>query len=134
MENSAFVSNMMTSTTNSGRTLSLQSPMLRGDDVRWVQQRIGAVPDGIFGPKTESKLKAFQLANFLLPSGVVDASTMLKLSQVTVTGGGGSSGSGGSSGVPATTTPVTGDSRKRWIYLGVGAIGVGVAYAYYKKS
>jgi peptidoglycan hydrolase-like protein with peptidoglycan-binding domain len=136
MENSQFVY----STTSSGitpgsRTLQLKSPMMRGDDVRYVQLRVGATPDGIFGPKTESKVKGFQMLNLLQPTGVVDFMTWLKLHSVTPkdTGSSGSGGSGGSQAVTITDM-VSSDSKKKWMVLGVAALGVGVAVAAYRSK
>jgi hypothetical protein len=59
----------------------------RGEKVEGLQQalkRHGFQPgaaDGIFGPKTERALKAFQQAAGLPPTGVADAQTMARLQQ-----------------------------------------------------
>jgi hypothetical protein len=47
-----------------------------GDDVRWLQALLNRmtlhalVPDGVFGPRTESALKSFQQAHYLVSDGV----------------------------------------------------------------
>jgi peptidoglycan hydrolase-like protein with peptidoglycan-binding domain len=48
----------------------------RGSNVKYVQKAVGARPfDGIFGPLTRTKVKAYQHAHHLYASGVVDAKT-----------------------------------------------------------
>ena len=52
----------------------------KGDDVRWVQDRLNAngfdlKVDGIFGKITESKIEAFQLMKFLKVDGIVGPET-----------------------------------------------------------
>jgi peptidoglycan hydrolase-like protein with peptidoglycan-binding domain len=64
------------------RTLSLQSPLLEGDDVRAAQQRllelgytqVGEV-DGIFGTNTQEAVRAFQTAQGLEVDGVIGPKT-----------------------------------------------------------
>jgi peptidoglycan hydrolase-like protein with peptidoglycan-binding domain len=41
------------------RYLKLTKPNMRGEDVRYVQQRLGLNADGIFGPDTERAVKRF---------------------------------------------------------------------------
>jgi len=47
----------------------------RGENVKLVQQVVGATPDGKFGPKTEQAVKAWQNANGRLPDGIVGPKT-----------------------------------------------------------
>ena len=42
-----------------------------GELVKLMQAKIGVIPDGNFGPKTEAALRAFQLAHGLVPDGIV---------------------------------------------------------------
>jgi putative chitinase len=52
----------------------------RGEGVQMMQEAMGIVPaDGIFGPGTERKLKAWQRENGLTPDGVAGPSTLGKL-------------------------------------------------------
>lgn len=67
------------------RTLYLRAPHLRGDDVRELQERLGALGfdvgrvDGIFGPRTARAVRDFQ-ANYGLPSdAIVGRSTLRAL-------------------------------------------------------
>lgn len=60
-----------------GRLLRLSQPRMRGADVAWVQNRLNAeatsprlVQDGVFGPKTEQALRAFQQKAGLAVDGV----------------------------------------------------------------
>lgn len=46
-----------------------------GDWVKQLQIKIGAVADGIFGPKTESAVREFQRNNHLVPDGIVGPKT-----------------------------------------------------------
>jgi hypothetical protein len=61
-----------------GRYLKLTNPFTRGADVAWAQDRLngtGADPrldvDGVFGPRTESAVIAFQHASGLDADGIV---------------------------------------------------------------
>lgn len=64
------------------RTLSLQQPPLEGEDVRTLQQRLldlgyaqlGSA-DGIFGPNTETAVRAFQTLNRIEVDGIVGPDT-----------------------------------------------------------
>lgn len=58
------------------------APMRRGDKgdpVSKLQARLGLVPDGTFGPATESAVKRWQEANGLTADGVVGPQTLAKL-------------------------------------------------------
>jgi hypothetical protein len=62
--------------------LLLAQPRLRGDRVRWVQQRLnrkGAQPalvvDGVFGPRTDAALRRFQKKADLAVDGVYGPKT-----------------------------------------------------------
>lgn len=50
-----------------------------GDAVRWVQLRLGCVPDGRFGPVTENAVKAFQASVGLADDGRVGPKTWAAL-------------------------------------------------------
>lgn len=51
----------------------------KGDAVSRLQQRLGMVPDGTFGPATESAVKRWQQAHGLSADGVAGPQTMAKL-------------------------------------------------------
>jgi peptidoglycan hydrolase-like protein with peptidoglycan-binding domain len=53
-----------------------------GELVKVVQAKIGVVPDGNFGPKTEAAMRAFQRANGLLPDGIAGPKTWILLDKV----------------------------------------------------
>ena len=69
------------------RVLSLTSPRLHGPDVTALQNRLmdvskvarGQGGDGWFGPVTEATVIAFQSANALKPTGLVDRATWDRL-------------------------------------------------------
>jgi N-acetylmuramoyl-L-alanine amidase CwlA len=61
------------------RLLKLKSPMMRGEDIRLMQSKVGAKTDGIFGPKTEAAVVGFQKANGLKQDGIVGPITWSKL-------------------------------------------------------
>lgn len=67
------------------RILKLTSPNMRGEDVRWAQERLNELgyncgtPDGIFGPNTDKAVKAFQRANGLSQDGDIGPKTWAKL-------------------------------------------------------
>lgn len=70
------------------RLLYLRAPMLRGDDVTELQQRLNALgfdsgrEDGILGPGTETALKRFQRERGLEPDGVCGPATIVALVSV----------------------------------------------------
>ena len=75
------------------RTLYLRAPPLRGDDVRTLQERLGALGfdvgrvDGIFGPRTARALREFQ-ANYGIPAdAIVGRSTLRALAGLPALGG-----------------------------------------------
>ena len=57
------------------RTLRLESPYMKGDDVRELQGAIGAIVDGSFGPHTKALTVAFQREHMLVPDGIAGAKT-----------------------------------------------------------
>jgi N-acetylmuramoyl-L-alanine amidase len=70
------------------RILSWTSRMLVGDDVTALQERLAELgidagrPDGLFGPRTEAALKAFQRDYGLRPDGVCGPATLRALRQL----------------------------------------------------
>jgi murein L,D-transpeptidase YcbB/YkuD len=61
------------------RLLRLTKPMMKGEDVRAVQKRLGVSSDGIFGPVTKNAVVLFQKKNKLLVDGIVGVNTWRKL-------------------------------------------------------
>lgn len=62
------------------RTLFLRDPMLEGDDVKRLQKSLGMTSiDGVFGPRTEQKLIAFQIKEGLDPDGIAGPLTLAAL-------------------------------------------------------
>jgi murein L,D-transpeptidase YcbB/YkuD len=66
------------------RLLKLTSPYMRGDDVKWAQGQLTkagfpCVADGIFGPKTDAAVRAFQTAHGLTVDGIVGPKTWTEL-------------------------------------------------------
>lgn len=51
----------------------------RGERVRWVQARIGAAQDAVFGPKTADALRQFQTAHGLVADAIVGPQTFVAL-------------------------------------------------------
>lgn len=65
------------------RLLRLTSPMMRGEDVKEIQSKIGLVKvDGWFGKQTEAMVKVFQVKNGLVPDGIVGSNTWKALDSV----------------------------------------------------
>lgn len=71
-----------------GRLLRLATPMMRGDDVTWVQRQLnahGAKPpvgvDGAYGPKTAAQVKDFQHSHHLEVDGIVGEKTRAALAR-----------------------------------------------------
>lgn len=54
----------------------------RGEYVKIIQRKVGTPVDGIFGPKTEAAVKAFQLRNGLIADGIVGKLTWAALDRV----------------------------------------------------
>lgn len=76
----------LTRTLNLTRTLKLTTPLLRGDDVEEVQERLLELgfdeigrADGIFGPNTAKALRRFQRARGLQVDGIVGENTWAAL-------------------------------------------------------
>lgn len=57
------------------RDLGLASPFMEGDDVRVVQKKTGADPDGVFGPVTQRHVVNFQSHHGLTADGIVGLQT-----------------------------------------------------------
>ena len=51
----------------------------KGEEVKKLQTKLGIVPDGDFGPGTESKVKEWQAANGLTADGIVGPGTWTKI-------------------------------------------------------
>ena len=51
----------------------------KGSDVKLLQEKLGIVVDGSFGPGTEAALKTWQAANGLEADGVAGPATLAKL-------------------------------------------------------
>ncbi|WP_017727118.1 peptidoglycan recognition protein family protein [Halalkalibacterium ligniniphilum] len=61
------------------RVLRFAQPMMRGDDVRKVQEKVGAKVDGIYGPETRQKVRKFQRNEQLFVDGIVGPETWRRL-------------------------------------------------------
>jgi N-acetylmuramoyl-L-alanine amidase len=70
------------------RLLSMRRPMLRGDDVHQLQQRLSAIgfdagrTDGIFGPHTDAALRDFQRNAALAVDGIFGPDTLAAMLRV----------------------------------------------------
>ena len=64
------------------RTLRSWIPYMRGLDVEFAQTAVKAMPDGIFGPKTEGMVRLFQTANHLGVDGIVGPLTWAAIKKV----------------------------------------------------
>lgn len=64
------------------RVLKRMEPMLRGDDVKELQRRIGVTADGAFGTATEAAVKAYQKRQGLTPDGKAGRDTIAALGGV----------------------------------------------------
>jgi GH25 family lysozyme M1 (1,4-beta-N-acetylmuramidase) len=67
-----------TSTVDCNR-FNLMKPGEKGARVSWVQRRVGATPDGDFGPKTEAAVKTFQGQHGLAADGIIGPLTFAPL-------------------------------------------------------
>ncbi|RVT97883.1 hypothetical protein EOD42_08825 [Rhodovarius crocodyli] len=78
----------------------------RGEDVRWVQQRIGGVMiDGVYGPQAAGAVLAWQLKHGLLGDGTVGPRTWLALGAQGVTADPGLKPAPATSGFSIRITP-----------------------------
>lgn len=73
--------------------------MRKGEDVKWVQQKVGAGSDGHFGSGTDEKVRAWQAAHGIEADGNVGSGTAAAMGMP------GAGGSGGGTTPPPTTTP-----------------------------
>lgn len=69
-------------TRESRRMLRYLRPMMRGEDVIEVQEKVGALVDGTFGPNTERSVMDFQRRNNLTADGIVGPRTWAALDAV----------------------------------------------------
>ncbi|MFD1735634.1 N-acetylmuramoyl-L-alanine amidase [Bacillus salitolerans] len=70
----------------SRRLLRLLRPYMRGDDIRNIQQKVGAVEDGIYGPSTAELVREFQRKNNLVSDGIVGPRTWQALDRTSTRG------------------------------------------------
>jgi peptidoglycan hydrolase-like protein with peptidoglycan-binding domain len=54
-----------------------------GELVKQVQMKVGSVVNGIFGPKTEAAVRAFQRNHRLVPDGIVGPKSWAELDTIT---------------------------------------------------
>ncbi|GAE24708.1 hypothetical protein JCM9140_656 [Halalkalibacter wakoensis JCM 9140] len=69
------------------RMLRHIQPMMRGEDVQEVQQKVGATVDGIFGPETEERVRQFQRSANIVVDGIVGPQTWRALDRVAQSNG-----------------------------------------------
>lgn len=67
---------------DSGRTLRLAEPMMRGDDVKLLQQLLNIPDDGVFGPATDAAVRRFQAEAQITVDGIVGPATWARLHDV----------------------------------------------------
>ncbi|MCT8137688.1 N-acetylmuramoyl-L-alanine amidase [Anaerobacillus sp. CMMVII] len=77
--NTWAVINNSSSSPEYSRLLRLQSPYMRGEDVRQVQQRLGVTTDGIYGLITERAVRNFQQEQGITVDGIVGPVTWERL-------------------------------------------------------
>lgn len=61
------------------RLISLQSPYMRGEDVKAVQRAVGVAVDGLYGPITERAVRRFQRQEGITVDGIVGPQTWGRL-------------------------------------------------------
>jgi peptidoglycan hydrolase-like protein with peptidoglycan-binding domain len=61
------------------RLLSVQTPFLRGSDVKQVQEALGITTDGIYGPMTAQAVRSFQRREAITVDGIVGPQTWRRL-------------------------------------------------------
>ncbi len=67
------------------RTLRITTPLMKGDDVKWVQKQLNAIKigdltvDGAYGPDTMAAIKRFQKRFGLVQDGICGENTWAKL-------------------------------------------------------
>lgn len=61
------------------RLIKLTRPMMRGDDIKMVQGKLGVHADGIYGPITQQAVKDFQRKYSLRVDGIVGPKTWVRL-------------------------------------------------------
>ncbi|WP_227522072.1 peptidoglycan recognition protein family protein [Bacillus solitudinis] len=71
----------------SRRMLRFIQPMMRGEDVREVQQKVGAMVDGMYGEETTQNVRDFQREHSLLVDGIVGPRTWRALDRIRRTNG-----------------------------------------------
>lgn len=65
-----------------GKIYRLTSPMMRGDEIKAIQQALGIQADGVFGNQTFNAVRAFQNKNELTPDGEVGGQTLKALNLI----------------------------------------------------